>query len=766
MNKFLHTVFSASVGLTLAFGSLSCGGGSSSSSDSGGGGGGGTDVAGLEIARQMSLVEAADGASASHSALRTRIHHLAALTEPTTGDYTTDEPEIWTYDRSMEFLDEINAILCYMNGTEYSSFVNQGEYIALVNVGDCEKDHSGDSSNQSNAESVELEKWIVNATRESDTSDEIVEFWVDLIESEGVVIKGKLTITEGESADNPFGIFRMDATETNEDGTETLFEFTLQSSLTDVGDIDLQMIMDGSEGDGATGSGTFTMAVHANFLAASNNQEGVAHIEKSFTGEFDGETFSEEDIIDVAFNTSRYLANYDLDGGTESDCRDRENFNNHVFQYNLYNPTTGDRVDLNAGMGVRFDTEDGQTEYGWANQWGVWGPPHIDITSGLEVTDDSGDATYTVFQAPVRIMRHERNTTTLGDLTGKSFRMWDENTGSSFVVEWNGTDLVSTGAEVCGENGCQVEETDETPLEFEPFEWVNLWAEDFGSAGFVYPELGLSDDFEIIYYTNEQVMPRDTELFASGDAVFGCYEFCPKAGLTADEWNAGQIAFESQGDVASPYLYTIDSDTLAVTYDGTAIGLAETLAEDENFGPNAWGFNSGNMLVAADLAALENTWEMYSQDVSYTIETGPNDWNKTTLLLDSNNSPVVFDDPLRCEFTHPSFGKAFLNYEGAGNLWGIPWVKAESDEDSGFEYWAPLYSLEDGQELDCGGTTYVTKAMAMEQAMQQLDPSECSDLVTGNIDEVTIEYSSENTDIGDIPTVTTPPAVIDGVIQE
>lgn len=80
-----------------------------------------TEVEGLEIAQQMSLVTAQDSESSPNLA-----SFDGDISEPTSGAYVTDETQVYTYGKSMEVMDTVNSILCYLDQTRYSEMVNQG----------------------------------------------------------------------------------------------------------------------------------------------------------------------------------------------------------------------------------------------------------------------------------------------------------------------------------------------------------------------------------------------------------------------------------------------------------------------------------------------------------------------------------------------------------------------------------------------------------------------------------------------------------------
>ena len=159
MQRRLFLVVPLAFGLawTLAMG---CSGGVTGSVSTGGTSAtGDTSVPGLEVASQVTLVSANESGSPS---LAKSLRGLKA--EPTSGDYVTDEAEIFVYDRSMEALDQFSEIMCSIADTHYADMVNQGNYIALVNAEGCSKsaNQSGEASDEALVDDVEYEKWIVN----------------------------------------------------------------------------------------------------------------------------------------------------------------------------------------------------------------------------------------------------------------------------------------------------------------------------------------------------------------------------------------------------------------------------------------------------------------------------------------------------------------------------------------------------------------------------------------------------------------------------
>ena len=745
----------------------SCSGGSSSSDSSDD-----TDVSGLEIGEQMALVTAQDDSGSGSISGLMRAAILAAV--PTSGAYITDVPELYVYDESMEVLDEINSIMCMIGQTRYPDMVNLGDYIAMIDTGPCDRreDHSSDSSNQSSSETESFEKWTVNSSRASNSSPHVVNAWIELTDDDFAdEIHAQMVVTEAASATNPFGLFTINFSEFMEG--ELAGTGNLTVSETDLGFIDIQMnIGDGSE------------QVHA--VLTPGEDSGVAFGSRLDFGGPDGEEGAEGaegagegslQTIGIAFDSAHYLTSFETLEGTRNVCMDRVNFNKNVWRYNLYDET-GAVVDRNSGFGIKIGESDTGDNFAWAGYWGIWVPDHLTLTNGDQVTDDEGENTYTFTQANGRVIKRTKGEMTLADLEGDTYQWSDWEDGTAYTVEWNGTNFVKTGTQSCGENGCEITALDpEEVMEFETYEWFGIWKQGFGSVNCVTDENGaFSADQTCTYFTEEFVTPSD-DMFANGDVTLYCYFDCPKPNLTADDFNNGTTYSDNKTqewvlneetdqwepeELPEPYVYILDSN-FNLTYGGESVSISDAEAANvDPFGLNGWGTHSGAMLTSTE--GMTAIWEAWDQAVSYNYETGPNEWNKYSGLIDSNGDAVAFDPPLQCLYESEENGTYLLDYSGEGELHGIPFEKIEK-EDSDFEHWRAKFAIEDGTELTCGDATYYVRQMTIEQSMQEEeDSSECNTL---SIDNLPSAPTNEFTDpeMGDAPTVTNAPAVIGGVLQ-
>ncbi|QQR81741.1 MAG: hypothetical protein IPJ69_06490 [Deltaproteobacteria bacterium] len=708
----------------------------------------GADVVGLAVADQVSLVTAADsGASSSVSALSTLFRNK--FSAPVTGDFVDDIATTYVYDESMKPLDMINEILCYFGQTGYSDMVNQGNYLALVDSALCQQgsDQSGASNNQSSSQAQSYEEWVINSSRADDNSPQVVEVWVPQDgNSDGFdEIRVRLTITGAVSSENPFGLFHMDI---GMYASGSLYgSGYLESDLDADGNVNLQMLM-------STPGGEMNQQVHA--VLDPDGVSGHAYVldasmhgggETSGVSGLRTKTTVESDPTQVAFDEGHYFAS----NSTEDRCLDRQNFNENVWEYNLYD-ADGNRKELNGGFPIKFGNF-----HGFASSWGVWMDSDASLSNGDTVTNDDGSTSYTYYEAAGRLVKQTRKELTLGDFEQDTFYRWDNEAFENTKVKWTGTEFQQIATEDCGEGGClfSVLETPETLL-LNPGDYLNLYKDGFGSINIVVPDEGLSNSLRVPYYSQETVLPGDA-LFASGDLTFKCYTNCVRGGLTPEQVNSGDLFLENSYDVDAPHLYVLNAETLALTQDGEPVSVDGL---DMSLTPYTWGMMVSNLVLSTD--SLTDFSDLFTLPETYSYETGPNSWNKVNALLDSEGNAVTFDQPLSCLYDDEDHGTFFLDYQGTGRLFGIPWEEDEN-EATGFSRWHPAFRIADGAEVTCGETTYYVKATNIEQSMIAVDPIICADLTVGAV--AAPDGTFTDPEMGARPEVTGGAAVVGGEIQ-
>ena len=728
-----------------------CGGGGSSTPAAG-------SVSGLEVASEMSLVESQSVTAGSANIAKA---FSATKAAPTSGAYLTDPLNTYVYDESMEALEIINEILCSMDQTQYATanLVNADPYIALIDNEACSKssDKSSEQGNQSSGSAAEeLETWVVKSERSSSSASHIVRVWIKE-DSEGEFepakeIQAKAKIVEGVSATSPNGRFHLDFKMVNaSDTSKTIATGYLETVDRDDDLIEFQFAMEGTD--------DFDVSEGSHVVTNVAGTEGHAYASHSFSMG----SFTETGAYQVAYNGNYYKT---VKGSTEK-CLDRKNYNSKVFRYGVYS-ASGSRLNIaNPGFGITIDTDDDGTidEFGWAGYWGIWFPDSITITNGMEVKRDvSGtETTYTVVYAPGKLIKHTRSTLTLADLASDNLDYWDEN-GQGVRVQWTNGNLYEVATQSFGQSG-PTWTTLDTPVLFSYFadSWYGFWREGIGNVQLVVPSSGIiSNTTEVSIDTQAIQVASDL----SGELTLNCYQDCPHANITQAQidWTDSATPFETDSNnVNTPTVYTISPTDMTLKLSGESVALVTGVIPGST-SPNSWGVHSGGMVTDAVKATMTNPWDVWSQDVFYSWETGHQQWNKFTGLKDSNSTAVDFDPPVQLRYTHTASSDTyFLDYSGFGELHGIPW---EQDEDMN-NRWYPTLTIPDGSEATNSGTTYYIRALDMEQTMQTVAASNCSGLTIntsiGAPQAVSVKYTDPS--LGTKPTVTDDPKVIKGIVQ-
>ena len=338
----------------------------------------------------------------------------------------------------------------------------------------------------------------------------------------------------------------------------------------------------------------------------------------------------------------------------------------------------------------------------------------------------------------------------------------------------------------------------------------NFWSESLGGDGRINlfnKETGdrlsasdLTDDTEVIFNKIDTVYPGDADV----PATLACLENCFDPSVidtespyfTLSTYEGGDNNFNMINQQIPPdelvsgdnYIaYAFDPEAMVLTYGGDPV----VSTAEEGFG--AWGGSLFDPTDAANLTALECnmgspegpvtgtcSWQVWDLNTFYTWETGPNEWNKMTSLQDSDGNYVAFDPPLMVEYTRSTTGaKYYLQYNGFGNLWGIPGkcIDADSgeevecykgDDDERNIRWVPEFSVVAGDAVidTASELTYYVKPIDQEQQMIAAEVSACTgaglSLTSYTLPDATLVADPG---IGAKPNITDAPAVVGGVVQ-
>lgn len=749
--------------ISAALGAASCSGGSSNT---------GIDspaVEGLAIAEQMSVVTVNE-ANAFPTA------HLGDGLPPNS-DYATDPSRSYVYDPSMRSLQTVNMILCLLKQTAFSGLVNEGLYNAQIDEESCQGGgEGGGETGQSSGQMQQLSVWVVQSVRANNDSAQTLHFWIpDTEEEDGVQsFRAEMTITKGVSAENPFGVFDLNWMDLDVQTDEVLNIGNLHTL--DVADGFIGFSFYEEEGDvtAVPNVNEHATRTQANVNMFADQSQGVAHILRTERGDHGmGDSGIVENRYRVAFDETNVLRGEDMDAPV---CLSRTSFLQSTWRYNLYDSTTGARIERNSGFG--FQTEGGH--YGWVGYHGLWAPNGVSVEHGDTVTrqtyGDSVGETYTVFQAPGKLVKKTRNSLSTANLAGVVFEWFDYGPPlepnpmpQRAHVEYQAPSWVITELQD-QESGEWLEVDPPTVIATELYGFLGMWC----------PELGGSVSFvhgaESITYFAESVVTPEDAIFSEGDVTLYGYFECLDGAITSNEANSGDVFQTNSTSVSEPHAYRFDAATMTLRLlvddeVGAPAGLAE--GAEVMHGPFTWGMRSGPLVLST--FGFASTFDIWNADVFYTYETGHNSWNKYTTLLDEDLVAVEFEAPLTFSYTHSTQNDAngdstfegrtyLLTYEGLGNLHGIPSIQVDLDGNGQPDRFLPTFSLAAGTIVGDEGQ-YVVKPMESEYTLQDAT-GQCGALNIDTVGDLPLPDASAWTmpDIGPKPEVLAAPRVIQGVV--
>lgn len=730
-----------------------------------------SSVEGLTIAESMSVVTVDQT-----SGLTGGVAPAGTSNEiPAGSPYFTDVARSNVYDPSMESLETVNTILCLLKQTAYSGLVNESLYKAQIDMAACGDDDGG--TGQSSGDSQQLSVWVIESSRATNSSDQIVEFWIprnEQDENEPNQIRGRMTITEGVSDENPFGVFDFNFIDVFVDSGDIRGFGNLHTLDAAEGFIGFSFYEENGDVSVPVGMNDSANRVQANVNMFADQSQGVAHILIQERNSYSGS--------DSGINETEYSIAFDLNNvlrGEEGEtpvCLSRTEFQQNTWRYNLYDSTTGERVDLNSGFG--FQTEEG--DYGWVGYQGLWAPQGVEIESGDTVTRQtygSNEAEeYTVFQAPGKLIRRTRDVLSLTNIDGVEF-------------EWHippppgpkPPPPQRTHVEYQAPNWVITEYFDNESQNWIPEEPADVIAtSEFGFLGMWCPELGGSTSFVhgdefITFFSEESVTSTDAALSKGDIRLYGYFE-CLDSNISSFAANTGDVYLDNAFYVRAPHEYEFDVETMSLRRvsegeAGPTVGLADGVEVTQ--GPFTWGMRSGPLVMST--AGFESPYDIWQSQVFYTYETGSNSWNRYTTLVDGDGTAVTFDPPIQFSYTHSTEndanddagfdGRTFLlNYAGPGDLHGIPYDGIDLNGDKVPDRQFPAFTIADGVTMGPEGM-YVIRASESEFTLS-LAPGDCAALDIGTVGDLELpdETAWTNPSLGATPEVLDAPRVIEGVV--
>ena len=716
-------------------------------------------------------------------------------------DYNQARIDVWVHEESTQAFNTVNEILCSIDQTGYADMKGQGNYRAQIDSDLCSSSNDDASSktessqNQSSSSNAtEYEEWVVNSAREAN-QPHIIKVWVmeEPQDSHDVakIIMAKMLIYQSSSSTNPFGHFKMNFAaylldaDGNADTTESPVFKGFMRTVIDSRNNDTLLQFNNS---GDFGNGSFSE--QATFRRAASGSAGGGTLSSPV---WDESGPSSNAVFNIAYDENYFSRQK---GSDTAQCYSRKLFEKTVWDYSMYD-NVGARVQLDSGFPIKY-TSGSDEFYGWIGYYGLWMNDEANISHGDTVykqtynSEGSTEEAYTVFIAGGRLVKHTKQTMTLGDLKNVPLQWWDS--GSNYRVEWNGSALNKTAT--LDETNWQWQEITPEALTFGSSDFsFNFWSEALGGSGnFALKNpadgnpLAPSDATVVNFHVQDVVYPTDTV-----PSTLLCFENCPDATSVADSTATSLTKTDKDwyADGTAPSAFTYHSYTFSTTDMVLKDGGTSVVMSSANSN-SPWGFHSGILFegTADNFIALRCQWDATDTcnfrgwdnlSTYYTWETGPEQWSKFTAIK-SGGTFAKFDPPMKVTYTHSQTDTAAhdykyngvkfqLEYSGHGNLHGIPGhcIDKDSGEETSCDSnvrWIPEFNILPGSTVTgvTNSTEYVVKPLHVEQRMTNVDRSNCVGMGFAIYDLPAITLW-EDPNIGAKPTVTDAPAVIAGELQ-
>jgi hypothetical protein len=736
-----------------------CSGGSGGSSGSG-------SVSALSLPDRIELTNVQDQNASSRAARAVGLSRAAY--NDTGTDYANQTKSSWVDDT--DALDMINTVLGVCKETSYASFVNQGSYKALVrNVDDSKQAGSGSSTTSSTTE--ELMEIYVNVTRASNSAPMIVKIWLEVPSGPNdvpMLVRGYFEVSQGVSTEYPYGVMtaHFKGNTLNNDGSEG--EEVMQMALSvdaDNGQVVLENVDDELWG------GNYMQQRRVQVVANADVTEGNAYVMEK---ERDWNTNlypADWDVEEIAFNSDYFKVTTDTDTFYAKD-----NLKHRVFNYKLFDATTGDKIELSSG----FPIQTAAGKHGYVGYYGLWAPYGTTIASGDTVTDMDGNE-FTVFRSSGKLTKHTQASMLLSALDGVELSKWScSGTCQDTVVAWESdTDQFLTLG-YRNSNGQIVYYVDGQDAEYHTAVTFQQWEGAYCESLQAYLRLGnlyfdnsnggatTPTDASTVYYHIEQTLNPSTASAIDGVPLY-TWEFTMSTPIGQTEVDNYDTDFSNYWGSQSEKTFYFDAATMMLT-DGSSNPITLGSLDIDTDSNLNFGYHIGPLTTAHYYEnASPYVFEAQEAPVYYSWNTGSDDWNQLVTVKDSNGDFVSFDAPISFSYTHTTAndvngvstynGKTFrLQYDGFSVQ--IPWNYDETTDE-----WEPFINIADGTPMGPNGDDYVIKATEESLVMTEIaDPS--ITFPSNSVGEPTLTYDATKTAlVGDAP-ITAELKVIKGEVLE
>ena len=362
-------------------------------------------------------------------------------------DYRNDlaTQESWTEDLSNMFLELPNSFACIIANSGSSVNAN-ADWQALISEVACGLEEPDD-----NVSATVYSSAAMSSSRASNDTPQEVSAWFSALSGDKYITNTILRASAETLA--PYGSWYFSFIKAMDGDDEQNTELTaadtpefgyVDISETDEGDVEIKTAQTFS-GEDDNGSFEGTMRALIRFIdGSSDNTVFIGESDDSFTEAVSGQTFEQYKAVAGATSATHYFR-VNLGGSEENPtivdgsqvCYSRDDQFETAYDVKLYNPTTGDEVELMSG----FDITTAEGSRGYFGRWGVW----VDSDAVLftpesntnAATKEDGTAA-TLKWAPGKLELETYVEEALAD--GDTFDTWLDQIGSEAVLTWSAED--------------------------------------------------------------------------------------------------------------------------------------------------------------------------------------------------------------------------------------------------------------------------------------------------------------------------------------
>lgn len=633
---------------------------------------------------------------------------------PATAPYYADTVNSYVQDQVSQDMESMNNLLCFLGGVAPHLMVNEGDYIALIDMNSCNSSGSGSQSSNTGIEYFAVQ---ANSSRASNSTPMVSKIWYEVPRS-GFTFKVPIYTTASVAPSKlyPYGVFRMDYC--------VVYPGVVCGD--NVGFIDASRNGLSYYTSNTKSDGTYSeVALGLSASSSSNSGSGIVVKSNNSNG-----VFTDTATLFAYSDSYFYRDDGSLTGGASGQCfsRSLKNASESAWRYGLYYADTGLRFDHESGFPIEYLHTDGVNYNGYISYYGLSMsvmPPNGAVLNKISYNTNPPTKTpYKLLKTAGKLLKYSTNYKSLADLnkipiwyysrTGMSISpLIGTNTTPTQTITpankyieiyWDDTNKYFVVSSIQGSTGnmeqlkvpgyllnsALVVDAGGSGING----WSQLLGGSFSIKGTEFATLtdGTPSNMIVITQTQDVVYPKDFAAITEAGGL-KCTGDCPTS-ATIRNFISNYWATSS---TLNNYNYILDvtSGNLNDATNAAVANIDTTVQQTGRLITNADityiltqkpGLSCASVPCSqSDVDLLSNRLDTSGNPVPYSYyvwQTSSNYWDQMAFLYtgtDTTNT-VNFYAPLPVKYTVPNTSKygtlagssTILQYDQFGSLWGIP----------------------------------------------------------------------------------------------